>query len=107
MTMSSLRGSHIIRLSGGNSAMTKRYLLAAGVLIAFGAAITHAQQQKGDVRTAKPINQSDLPAQLRPESKIVKGYVPTKTAWGDPQIAGAYTNSDESGIPFERHADFE
>jgi hypothetical protein len=87
--------------------MTKRLILAAGVLIAFGTPFAHAQQQKGDVRTAKPINQSDLPAQLRPEAKIVKNYVPPKTAWGDPQIAGAYTNSDESGIPFERPADFD
>ena len=26
------------------------------------------------------------------------------TSWGDPAIAGAYNNSDESGIPFERPA---
>jgi len=87
--------------------MTKSSLLAAAVLVAVGGAISHAQQQKGDVRTARPINQSDLPAQLRPEARIVKGYVPPKTAWGDPQISGAYTNSDESGIPFERPAEFE
>jgi len=86
--------------------MTKRYLLAAGVMMVCGA-LAHAQQQKGDVRTAKPINQSDLPAQLRPEARIVKGYVPPKTPWGDPQLAGAYTNSDESGIPFERPAEFD
>ena len=86
--------------------MTKRILLAAGLAVAFAAALG-AQQQKGEVRTAKPINQSDLPAQLRPEAKIVKGYVPPKTPWGDPQIAGAYTNSDESGIPFEKPAQFE
>src|SRR5262249_4062527 len=52
-------------------------------------------------------NQSDLPDHMRPEAKIVKNYVPPKTAWGDPQIAGAYTNSDESGIPFERPAQFD
>ena len=86
--------------------MTKRVLLAAGLAMAFAAGVG-AQQQKGEVRTAKPINQSDLPAQLRPEAKIVKGYVPPKTSWGDPQIAGAYTNSDESGIPFEKPAQFE
>ena len=27
---------------------------------------------------------------------------PPPTPWGDPDIAGAYNNSDESGIPFER-----
>src|ERR1051326_7449815 len=86
--------------------MTKTVLITVGFAVAFVAGI-EGQQQKGDVRTAKPINQSDLPVQLRPEAKIVKGYVPPKTAWGDPQLAGAYTNSDESGIPFERPAQFE
>ncbi len=86
--------------------MQKSVFVAAGLAVAFTAAIG-AQQQKGEVRTAKPINQSDLPAQLRPEAKIVKGYVPPKTVWGDPMIAGAYTNSDESGIPFEKPAQFE
>src|SRR4051812_45721937 len=86
--------------------MTKRSFFIAGAIITC-TAVAGAQQQKGTVRTAAPINQSDLPQQLRPESKIVKGYVPPKTAWGDPQISGAYTNSDESGIPFERPAAFE
>jgi hypothetical protein len=29
-------------------------------------------------------------------------YQPSRTSWGDPAIAGAYNNSDETGIPFER-----
>ena len=90
--------------------MAKRYLAAMGVVAMVGAVWTsvgHAQQQKGTVRTAAPISQSDLPKQQRPEAKIIKGYVPPKTAWGDPQLAGAYTNSDESGIPFERPAEFD
>src|SRR6266853_4985558 len=86
--------------------MTKRSLLVAGAIMTCVAA-AGAQQQTGTVRTAAPINQSDLPQQLRPEAKIIKGYVPPKTAWGDPQLAGAYTNSDESGIPFERPAEFD
>ncbi len=87
--------------------MMKRYVVAAGVAAMAFATLAQAQESKGDVRTAKPISQSDLPRQLRPEAKIVKGYVPPKTVWGDPQISGAYTNSDESGIPFERPAQFE
>jgi hypothetical protein len=86
--------------------VTKKSLFVAGLVIVCGAVVA-AQQQKGEVRTARPISQSDLPAKLRPEAKIVRGYVPPKTAWGDPQIAGAYTNSDESGIPFERPAEFD
>ena len=42
-----------------------------------------------------------------PVKKIVKTYVPSKTVWGDPNIAGVYTNNDESLIPFERPAKFE
>src|SRR6185503_12215059 len=30
-----------------------------------------------------------------------------RTPWGDPDVAGVYTNNDESGIPFERPAQFE
>ncbi len=87
--------------------MAKRFLLSFSVIAIGGTALLSAQQQKGEVRTARPISQSDLPQQMRPEAKIVKGYVPPKTAWGDPQLAGAYTNSDESGIPFERPAEFD
>ena len=42
-----------------------------------------------------------------PARKVVKVYVPPKTVWGDPSIAGVYTNNDESLIPFERPAQFE
>ena len=34
-------------------------------------------------------------------------YSPPRTPWGDPDIAGAFTNNDESLIPFERPAQFE
>jgi hypothetical protein len=33
-----------------------------------------------------------------------KPYVPPRTVWGDPDIAGPYTNNDESLIPLERPA---
>ena len=33
-------------------------------------------------------------------------YKPPRTSWGDPDIAGAYNNSDETGIPFERPDEF-
>jgi len=39
--------------------------------------------------------------------KAAKAYVPPKTVWGDPNLAGVYTNNDESLIPFERPAKFE
>jgi hypothetical protein len=41
----------------------------------------------------------------RPDAR--KSYTPPKTAWGDPDLQGTYTNKDESGIPFERPGEFE
>ena len=34
-------------------------------------------------------------------------WKPGRTPWGDPDLAGIYSNSDESGIPLERPAQFE
>ena len=47
----------------------------------------------------------------QPPAKAASGtahaaYAPPKTPWGDPQIAGVYSNDDETGIPFERPAQF-
>ena len=36
-----------------------------------------------------------------------RAYVTPKTPWGDPDLRGVYTNNDESGIPFERPAQFD
>ena len=34
-------------------------------------------------------------------------YVPAKTAWGDPDLQGTYTDKDENGIPMEKPSQFE
>jgi hypothetical protein len=36
-----------------------------------------------------------------------KPYTPPKTAWGDPDLQGLYTNKYEQGTPFEKPAEFE
>ena len=36
-----------------------------------------------------------------------KNWKPARTPWGDPDLSGVYSNSDESGIPFEKPAQFE
>jgi len=36
-----------------------------------------------------------------------KPYAPVKTAWGDPNLQGVYTDKDENGIPFERPNQFD
>jgi hypothetical protein len=35
-----------------------------------------------------------------------RGYTPPRTPWGDPDLQGTYTNSDESGIPMSRPPEF-
>ena len=35
-------------------------------------------------------------------SQVVKGFVPPKTPWGDPDIQGVFTNKDEANTPMER-----
>jgi hypothetical protein len=89
--------------------MVRQVPVFAGALIVALSSLVHVgfAQQTSAPRTAAPIDQNDLPAQLRPDAKIVKGFVPPRTPWGDPQISGAYTNSDESGIPFERPTAFD
>ena len=36
-----------------------------------------------------------------------RDWKPGRTPWGDPDLAGVYSNSDESNIPFERPAQFD
>jgi hypothetical protein len=36
-----------------------------------------------------------------------RSYAPGKTAWGDPNLQGTYTDKDENGIPLERPSQFE
>jgi hypothetical protein len=45
--------------------------------------------------------------QAAPKPVAPKTWKASRTPWGDPDIAGVYTNSDEAGIPFERPAEFE
>jgi len=45
-------------------------------------------------------------ASKRPASPA-KAYTPPRTPWGDPQLEGVYSNDDETGVPFERPAQFE
>ena len=42
-----------------------------------------------------------------PKPEAAGVYAPPRTSWGDPQLEGVYSNDDETGIPFERPAQFE
>jgi len=76
---------------------------------AAAAPVAQAPASLPGVRTAAPIRPEDLPQRNRPTPQAARltSYAPPRTAWGDPQLAGAYTSSDESGVPFERPAQFE
>jgi hypothetical protein len=43
-------------------------------------------------------------AQARPAGR--QPYTANRTPWGDPDLQGTYTNSNESGIPMQRPAEF-
>jgi hypothetical protein len=45
------------------------------------------------------------PARSAPGTKVSK-WTPPRTPWGDPDLQGSYNNTDESGTPFERPAEF-
>jgi hypothetical protein len=87
--------------------MDRRLLTSIGVfLIASASLVAGAAAQAP--RTAAPVRPEDLPAKKRlTVPKSLKGWTPSRTAWGDPDLAGVFTNSDESGIPFERPTQFE
>ena len=39
-------------------------------------------------------------------AKSARAWTPPRTGWGDPDLQGSYSNTDESGTPFERPAEF-
>ena len=39
-------------------------------------------------------------------ARSTKAWTPPRTGWGDPDLQGSYSNTDESGTPFERPAEF-
>ena len=48
-----------------------------------------------------------IAAQTAAKKAPAKAYTPARTPWGDPDLAGVYTNKDENGIPVERPSQFE
>ena len=64
--------------------------VAGGFAIAVAAVITIAAAQQ---------------APANPQGR--SAYKAPRTPWGDPRLEGVYSNDDETGIPFERPAQFE
>ena len=60
------------------------------------------------ISAQSPAQPSRPPSQPAAASaRQAKAYTPARTAWGDPDLQGIYTNKDESGIPFERPNQFD
>ena len=57
--------------------------------------------------TSSAAAQTASPKASAPAAKSGKAWTPPRTAWGDPDLSGSYTNTSESGTPFERPAEFE
>jgi hypothetical protein len=91
--------------------MRRRALIPAvmilGAVLAPGQLGAQGGITAGTVKRADPIKASEVPPRMRARPIPPRGtYQPLRTPWGDPDIAGAYNNSDESGIPFERPDEF-
>jgi hypothetical protein len=73
------------------STLTLTALLVVLAAVSNGRSTSAAQSSKAAVKPSGP----------------PRSYVPPRTPWGDPQLAGVYSNDDETGVPFERPAQFE
>jgi hypothetical protein len=85
----------------------RRLSIAVVVSCAVAAASLTAQVQQGTAERARPIRAEEVPKRKKVAPLPPRGtYKPPRTPWGDPDIAGAYNNSDEADIPFERPDQF-
>src|SRR6187399_3159729 len=83
-----------------------RTMAAAAAILVFVAVSVSLHAQAAPQR-AQPIKAGEVPNRKQAAPLPPRGtFVPPRTPWGDPDIAGDYNNSDESGIPFERPDEF-
>jgi len=76
-----------------------KFLLAAGALVS-----TLALAQTGTNPPAKTA--TPAPAAAAAAKPPAKAFTPPKTAWGDPDLQGWFTNLSENGTPLERPNQF-
>jgi hypothetical protein len=100
--------------------MSRRFLVGLGVLAVSWApasrfeatvaaqrpAAVDIDRQEAERKLIREVADS-LKKKAAAAAAVPKNWKASRTPWGDPDIAGVYTNSDESGIPFERPAAFE
>ncbi len=96
--------ARFVRLAG----LVTLSCLAAAAVVTGQAAQAPPAAEPPAPKMAAPIRQEDLPQRKRAAGPVnARDYRAPRTAWGDPDIGGVYSSSDESGIPFERPAEFE
>ena len=76
-----------------------RQVMTATIFAAAGAAMLAPSVPVAAQRAAAA---SDEAIKTFLASRVVKGFVPLKTSWGDPDIQGVFTNKDEANTPLER-----
>jgi hypothetical protein len=82
---------------------------SVAAIVAVGSATLAAQtphNPSGEV-PVKLRSAATTPKAPLPSSASAKTYKPPRTAWGDPDLSGNYTNKYEQGTPFERPQEFE
>jgi len=88
--------------------MTACAAIAGGVVSAQGQRNRPAADDPATTaQRARPIDPNEVPQRKHARPIPPRGsYKAPRTPWGDPDIAGAYNNSDETSVPFERPAEF-
>jgi hypothetical protein len=105
--------------------MNHRFLTSFGVAVVMSAAVgiatlPVAAQSQPPARDVEAIKEAERKlirevaeglkkrdAAMARQLVVPKNWKPGRTAWGDPDLTGVYSNSDEAGIPFEKPAQFE
>jgi hypothetical protein len=87
--------------------LSRTLSLTALTALLLGSFFTVRPAAQAAPQRAQPIKTGEVPGRKHVTALPPRGtFVPAKTPWGDPDIAGDYNNSDESGIPFERPDEF-
>ena len=102
--------------------MSRRFLVGLGALVVMLApgsvldvtgaaqsrtAASDTERQDAERKLIREVADSLKKKAASASTAVPKNWKASRTPWGDPDIAGVYTNSDESGIPFERPAEFD
>src|ERR1700733_6100069 len=98
--------------------MRKLFMVLASMAVASTASVSlvgqsqAAPNQNPDIEAQRKLIREVADSLKKKDAAAGKPDVPknwraSRTPWGDPDISGVYSNTDENGIPFERPSEFE